>query len=195
MMSEITPRLHSILAVLNDIKDAFTTLLEKPNKHPALLVIYAFMDICAALSSSDPNEKNSEIFRSYLNEFMTPGAKRAIPPEQLWAARSALLHAFSPLGRHTGPGKSKPIFYYSWDEDASEVRSRLESRGYSDFSLLSVSAIQGIAIWTFNGMFSRAENNASFRTRVLANAEHLLLDYRTSRVEEFLRFLDQSKDE
>jgi hypothetical protein len=37
----LVPRAFTVLSVLNDVKEGFTTLLGKPNKHPALLMIYA----------------------------------------------------------------------------------------------------------------------------------------------------------
>lgn len=185
------PRLFSVLSILNDIKDAFLTLLEKPNRQPALLVIYAFIDICAALSNRQPEASNGDIFRSYLDEFMSPGTKRAIPPAQLWAARSALLHSFSPLGRQTKAQKLRPIFYFAWDEREQDVRARLRARGYTEFTLLALTDIKAIAIWTFNGMLLRAETDAEFREIVLSNAEHLLLDFRTTQIEEFFSFVDQ----
>ena len=114
----------------------------------------------------------------------------SLTADQLWAARSALLHTFSPLGHHTGLGKSKPIFYYSWNEKKEEVRRSLEERGYSAFSMLSVNELKGLAIWTYNGMMRRVESDSAFRERVIANAEHLLLDYRAYRVEGFLHYVD-----
>jgi hypothetical protein len=190
---------YPILSVLNDIKDAFLTLLQKPNKQPALLMMYAFIDICASLGRSPGERSNQRIFVSYLEAFATPGMQRAIPPKQVWAARSALLHTFSPLGHHTGPGKEKPIFYYAWDEKKEDVRRALEERGYTDFVLLSVNDIKTIAIWTFNGFIMRVESDAQFRLCVLENAEHLLLDYRSTQVKQFFEYMEsleqQSQDD
>ena len=163
----LTPRTYTILSVLNDLKDAFQTLLLKPNKHPALLVIYAFIDICASLASGHDKKTSQQVFVSYLDESLTPGTKRVITPKQLWAARSALLHTFSPLGRHTGPDKSPPTFYYAAGEDRDSVRKNLKSRGYSAFTLLSVEEIAGIAIWAFNDMITRMERESAFRLRVI----------------------------
>ena len=75
----LTARVHTVVSVLNDLKDAFITLLEKPNKHPALLMMYAFIDICAALANDDPKKTNQAIFVAYLEAFMTPGSKSAVP--------------------------------------------------------------------------------------------------------------------
>ena len=152
-------------------------------------MMYAFIDICASLARQESARSNKKVFVDYLEEFSTIG-KGSITPEQLWAARSAMLHACSPLGHHTGSGKSKPIFYYSWTEKEEEVRRSLQERGYSDFSLLSVNELKGLAIWTYNEMMRRVYNDTSIRTRVIANAEHLLIDYRAYRVEGFLQAVD-----
>ncbi len=187
----MNPRIFSLLSVLNDIKDAFQTLLDKPNKQPALLMMYAFIDICAALANVDGKTKNQDIFVAYLQTFMTPGSQRAMPPLQLWAARSALLHTFSPLGRLTGPGKSRPTFYYAWDEDKDRVRQSLEAHGYRDFALLAINDIKTTAIWTFNGFFRQVENDETFRSSVLRNSEHLLLNQNALAVERFMSWLDE----
>src|SRR5688572_17572551 len=128
-MSKMSARHWTILSVLNDIKDAFLTLLQKPNKQPALLVMYAFIDICAALARKPSTKVNRNIFMEYVEDFATPGAKRVLPPKQLWQARSSLLHTFSPLGRESGSRRSRPIFYYAWDENKDQVRERLQRQG------------------------------------------------------------------
>ena len=189
MTSDMPARFYTILSVLNDLKDAFLTLLEKPNKQPALLMIYAFMDICAALSRDQSTKSNSRIFMEFIERFQPP-SRNPLPPSQLWAARSSLLHAFSPLGHHTRLGKAKPVFYYSWNEDKDAVRKSLELRGYADFSLVSINQIKGIAIWGYNEMIRRVESDSTFRDQVISNAEHLLVDYATFRVERFLRNAD-----
>lgn len=186
----ITPRTYTVLSVLNDLKDAFITLLEKPNKHPALLMMYAFIDICAALANDDQRKNNQAIFVAYLERFMTPGSQRAITPLQLWAARSALLHTFSPLGRQTRSGKVRATFYYSWNENKKDVRASLERRGYTDFALLSINDVKSIAIWTFNDMFRLTEQDEAFRSTVLKNAEHLLLTQNALAIENFLQTVE-----
>ncbi len=130
------------------------------------------------------------MFVAYVESFLTPGMNKALPPSQLWAARSALIHTFSPLGDHTGPGKTRPIFYYSWDENEAAVRRSLEERGYLHFSLIYVNEVKARAIWAFNGMMMRVEQDEVFRERVVRNAEHLLVDYNGSRVEELLKYVD-----
>lgn len=182
----LTARTHTVVSVLNDLKDAFTTLLEKSNKHPALLMMYAFIDICAALANDDPKKTNQAVFVTYLEAFMTPGSKTAIPPFQLWAARSALLHTFTPLGTHTATGKTRPTFYYTWPETKDDVRRSLEARGYANFELLSVTDIKSIAIWAYNGLIIRIESDPDFQKRLLGNAEHLLLTQADLQVQRFL---------
>lgn len=189
MTADMPPRFYTILSVLNDLKDAFLTLLQKPNKQPALLMIYAFIDICAALSRDPSKKSNSRVFMEFVEKFRPPSSN-PLPSSQLWAARSSLLHAFSPLGNHTTIGKAKPVFYYSWNEDREAVKRTLEGRGYADFSLVSINEIKGIAIWGYNEMIRRVENEPAFRERVISNGEHMLVDYAAFRVERFWRNVD-----
>lgn len=101
------PRTITVLIVLGDLKNAFLSLLRDRCRNPALLNIYSFIDICAALAN-DGKAKNHDIFETYLKEFCTvPWV--ACSPYDLWAARCSLVHAFSPLGHHTAkPDGAKP---------------------------------------------------------------------------------------
>ena len=189
-VSSLTPRTYTILAVLNDIKDAFSTLLEKRNQHPALLLMYAFIDICAALANNDITRRNSAVFIAYLEMFASPGTQRTIPPVDLWAARSSLLHSFSPLGDYTSRGKAKPIFYYSVREDKAAVELSIKARGHAEYTLLGIDGVKAIAIWCYNGFLMKLENDDTFRDTVVANSEHLLLTQDALTVERFLHHVD-----
>jgi len=93
-----------------------------------LLNIYSFIDICAALAN-EGKRGNQVIFKTYLQDFAMMSGK-PFSPYDLWAARSSLLHAYSPLGDHTKkPNGAKPIFYYSWPERREDVEAVLQSEG------------------------------------------------------------------
>jgi hypothetical protein len=64
----IQARTLTILIMLGDLKHAFETLLREKRKNPALLNIYSFMDICAALAN-DGKTENRAIFEWCLTEF------------------------------------------------------------------------------------------------------------------------------
>src|SRR5688500_17186336 len=106
------PRTLMVVSLLNDLRHASVEVFERKHKNPALLLFYSFIDICAAIAQESA-ASNREIFEAYLRRYSVSSWK-LFTPFDLWAARSALLHAYSPLGHHTKTGKAKPIFYYSW---------------------------------------------------------------------------------
>lgn len=182
-------RTLTIKIVLLDLKHAFSLLLREKHKNTALLSIYAFIDICAALAN-DRKTENQEIFKAYLQKFTMLSGK-PFTAYDLWAARCSLLHAFSPFGRHTEKlNGAKPIFYYSWTEKREEVENALVIKGYSDFILLNVEDVKWVAIEGFNNLFDRIETDEAFESQFLKNAKDLLFDLQAYKLEDELSMLE-----
>lgn len=187
------PRTITVLIVLGDLKNAFLSLLRDRCRNPALLNIYSFIDICAALAN-DGKAKNHDIFETYLKEFCTvPWV--ACSPYDLWAARCSLVHAFSPLGHHTAkPDGAKPIFYYSWTDRREEFQRVVQSKGYTEFLILDIDHVKHVAIDAFNSLYRRVETDEVFESRFLQNAEHFLFDLEAFKLEAELLFLQVEKN-
>lgn len=187
------PRTITVLIVLGDLKHAFLSLLRERCRNPALLNIYSFIDICAALAN-DGKAENRDIFETYLKEFCTvPWV--ACSPYDLWAARCSLVHAFSPLGRHTAkPDGAKPIFYYSWTDRREEFQRVVQSKGYTEFLILDIDHVKHVAIDAFNSLYRRVKTEEVFELRFLQNAEHFLFDLEAFKLEDELSFLQVKKN-
>lgn len=192
VLNGMNPRTLSALSLLNDLRHAATELLsERKRKYPALLLLYSFIDICASLAQESPAKSNRARFESYVLRYALLNWT-TFKPYDLWAARSSLLHAYSPLGEQTDKSNgATPIFYFAWPETEAVVRESLVSRGYSDFIVLDVQTIKHIAISGFNSMWSRIESDAAFEAIFRANAEHLLKDLFQHRLEQDLTVLDE----
>lgn len=186
----MNPRTLSALSLLNDLRHAAFEALGRKHKYPALLLLYSFIDICASLAEEPPTKRNDARFQSFLSQYAL-SSWTLFRPYDLWAARSSLLHAYSPLGFHTEKTNGAvPIFYFIWPETETEVREHLVSRGYSSFVLIDVQTIKHIAVSAFNAMWSRIENEPTFEAIFLENAEHLLKDIFQHRLEEELVLLE-----
>lgn len=181
-------RTLTIFTALLDLKNAFLDLLREKHKYPALLNIYCFIDICASLTRKG-NEQNQEIFRNYLSEFAILSRWKRYTPYDLWAARSSILHTFSPLGHHTNKkvDNAKPIYYFSWPEKREDVEAALKAKGYGNFIVMDIIEIKSIAIDAFNTFHSRLEKDPEFENMVLQNSEHFLLSLHQMRLQEELR--------
>lgn len=187
------PRTITILIVLGNLKSAFLSLFREGCRNPALLNIYSFIDICAALAN-DGKSDNRDIFEAYLKQFCSiPWA--TCSPYDLWAARCSLVHAFSPLGRHhtAKPDGARPIFYYSWTDQRAELEQVVRSKGYSNFLILDINHVKHIAIDAFNSLNHRVETDAVFESRFLQNAEDFLFDLQDFKLEAELVFLQGMK--
>lgn len=176
-------RTLTVITVLVDLKNAFLTLLRNGRKNPALIIMYAFIDICAALVN-DGKTGNKDIFVTCLqNHAMMSG--KPFTPYDLWAARCSLLHAYSPLGYHhtEKPHGARPIFYYAWPDQKEEMEVALRSKGYRDFIVLNVEDVQYVAIDVINSLLRHIESDASFEARFLENSKHFLFDLQAFKLE------------
>lgn len=175
-------RTLTIVTILVDLKNAFLSLLREDRKNPALLMMYAFIDICAALVN-DGKTTNREIFETCLqNHAMMSG--KPFSAYDLWAARSSLLHAYSPLGYHTEkPRGATPIFYYAWPDRKEEMETTLRSKWYTDFILLNVEDVQWVAIDVINSVLRHLDDDPSFESRFLENSKHFLFDLQAFKLE------------
>ena len=187
----MNPLTLSTLGQLNDLRHAALEALKAKHKYPALLLLYSFIDICAAVSDEAETKGNKLRFETFLTQYAGTNWE-TFTTHDLWAARSSLLHSFSPLGNHTKPGKgARPIFYFAWPEKQPDVQAALESRGYKDFLLLDIQSIKFIALDCFNAMWRRVDHEPLFEEILVANSRHLLKDLFQMRLEDELVFIEE----
>lgn len=181
-----------VMSVLLEVRGAFLKLLKSSYKRPALLNIYTFIDICASLASAS-KQSNRKTFESYLETFLNVQREK-FSVYDLWAARSSVVHAYSPFGDHTARERgAKPIFYYTWPEKKEEVEALLRDRGYKDFTLVDIIEIKWVALEAFDNFYRRVEEDTGFEQLVQKNAEHLLSNLHFYRLEEELELIDQMR--
>jgi hypothetical protein len=179
--------------LLNDLRHAALDALREQHKLPSLLLFYSFIDICASLAEETPAKTNRDRFENYLRSYALL-TWQSFTPYDLWAARSSLLHAYSPLGDHTSkPNGAKPIFYFAWPETKEQMHEAVASRGYANFYLMDVNTIKHVAVSCFNGLWMRVENETAFELKFRENAEHLLKDLRHIQLENELNLLEELK--
>jgi len=181
------------LSLLNDLKAAAFDALLKKRKGPALLLLYSFIDICASLANADPHTKLPDRFKSYLK---THALCRwsLFSPDDLWAARCSLLHAYSPFGDHTKKRNgAKPIFYYAWPEKPDTLEMLLQSRGQKNFVIVDVKQIKSIALSAFNSLFRELEEDPTLEATVASNAKQLLRMIHDIHIEQFMEWTGDEK--
>jgi hypothetical protein len=192
------PQTLSALILLNDLRHAAMDALKQKHKLPSLLLFYSFIDICASLSEEVPAKtnrerakKNRERFETFLRTNTSLNWK-SFTPYDLWAARSSLLHSYSPLGDHTEkPAGARPIFYFAWPETREQVDELLAQRGYKNYYLMDMTTIKHVAVDGFNTMWRRVDTEPQFEEKFRENAEHVLKDMRHMLLEDELKLLTE----
>src|SRR5690349_4608569 len=117
----MSPETMSALTVLSQIREAAWDSVERKRKLPGLLLLYAFIDVCASLADEHATRSNSRRFKAYVERYGWQLHEASVA--ELWAARSALLHAFSPIGWNTKDRSLRPIFYFAAPEEEEHVRA------------------------------------------------------------------------
>ena len=188
------PTTATALFVLNDLRHAAMDALKDRHKTPALVLFYSFIDICAALSNNDPKKTNQNIFKDYLSTFYD-SQWPTFTSYDLWAARSSILHAYSPLGHHTQKlSGATPIFYYEHPEKREEADSEIKALGHTSFHLLRISDIKTIAIRSFNELWRRVEEDDAFEITFRKNASNILKDLAHLKLEKFFNHVRIASD-
>jgi hypothetical protein len=181
------PNAIKIICILLEMKAGIHELLSNRYKGPALLNIYAFIDICASISA-ESKMRNRVLFKTYLEKYVKPWSSE-LSYSDLWAARSSIVHSLSPFGHLTIAENATPIFYYSWPEKKEEIELIIRSRGYDKFSLVNVIEIHSIAIEAFNNFHKRIEGDIEFEKTVITNATHILANADYYQLEEILTLM------
>jgi hypothetical protein len=184
------------LSHLGDLRSAALESVQSKHKYPALLLLYSFIDVCAAVCDDGQPKDNRGRFEAFLLKHASLTTWQSFTTYDLWAARSSLLHSFSPLGNHTKPGKSaRPIFYFAWPETKDEVNEALRQRGYSGYLLLDIETIKWLAVDCFNTMWRRVDNEPAFEQLIATNSRDLLRNLFQMKFEAELLLLEKLASE
>jgi len=171
----MSPERLRLQVILIEIQEAIRLLLRGRLQHPALLLMYSFIDICASLVRPASVRGNREIFENYLKNFSTI-RWRLFTPFELWAARSSLLHSYSPLGHNTGPGSARALFYYSHPDTKEVMDAELKARGYTNYVVVDIEQIHLVTYDAFNQVLFRMDDDEEFEKHVVANGQDILAE-------------------
>jgi hypothetical protein len=112
--------------VAAELVQTVDVLSERQLRLPALLVLYAGIDIMASL---DRPESSSEVkptdFVKWADRYLLAGTRLACSAEDLYAARCGLLHTYVAESRRSRDGKATQIWYAWGDASAEELQARI----------------------------------------------------------------------
>ena len=97
---------------MNEFTISIKLLLDKDHTLPALVMLYAAMDIFGSLSRPESEaDTKGGYFKNWVNEYLL--AKPAkLMAEDLWAARCALLHTHTASSKLSRDGVARQLHYF-----------------------------------------------------------------------------------
>lgn len=105
---------------------AINLCLEQRLELPSLVLIYSTMDTLGWLYSDDPNAKINENFTRWVSRYVTNGSSLRCAPDDLWGARCALLHTFTPDSDLSAKRKARRLCYAWGDASISQLNAAID---------------------------------------------------------------------
>ena len=107
---------------VNDLLESIHVCFERRLVLPALMLVYSTLDVMASLdrpelpsgspaSSATPVTNIGQQFKAWVTEFMKPKMSLKASPEEIWAWRNGLVHAYSFESNDTKAGRARIAGY------------------------------------------------------------------------------------
>jgi len=101
-------------AIYGEIKRGIKIALENRCYGSAIILIYAGIDVMVNLGLPEAQEEATDLnFIKWVEKYIKLESKEKIIGEELYAARCAVLHTYSPESRRTKKGSAR-IIVYMW---------------------------------------------------------------------------------
>jgi hypothetical protein len=111
-MEHPTPN-QVLSARVNEFTTAIKLLLDAGHTLPALIMLYAAIDILGSLLRLEwePDTKG-EYFKKWVDDYMIADSRIAFTSEELWSARCGLLHTHTASSKLSRQGKARQLHYF-----------------------------------------------------------------------------------
>lgn len=109
---------------------AIDLCLKQKLELPALVLMYSTMDTLGWLYSDDPKAKIKENFKRWVSQYVIRKSAVRCTPEDLWGARCALLHTFTPDSDLSDKGKARKICYAWGNAPVSRLHAAIDNTQY-----------------------------------------------------------------
>lgn len=110
-----------------ELVEAIHVLSKNQLRLPAMLMLYAGIDIMASLDRPESSlEVKPTDFVKWSDTYLLPGAHLACSAEDLYAARCGLLHTYIAESRRSRKRKARQIWYAWGDASAEELEARID---------------------------------------------------------------------
>jgi hypothetical protein len=179
-MEHSTPQ-QVFSARVNEFKISVKLLLDAAHTLPALVMLYAAIDILGSLlrPQSEPDTKG-EYFRKWVDDYMIRHSQVAFTSEELWGARCGLLHthtAASKLSRH---GMARQLHYFRAHGASlpSATQHAMNTALAQGKLFVDVDALYGAFEEGTRQFLTAIQRDAALEKRVMHHSSHLFGSWR-----------------
>lgn len=125
--------------MLSQLVRAIIICIDNKLTLPALMLLYAGIDICGWLASPSDRASTCESFTHWVDKYLLPSKQLPVTAIELYAARCGLLHTYTPESHLSAAGKARKIAYAWGDAQACDLQKTIDLEGRSDLVALHVS--------------------------------------------------------
>lgn len=110
---------QAVTANIRDIVFTINELLDRRRMFPALILLYAGIDIFGSwLRPKARPENSSGDFKAWSDQYLLKSSGLPMTAEDLWGARCGLLHAATAASKNSRAGQAREICYVRAPQDA-----------------------------------------------------------------------------
>jgi hypothetical protein len=122
---------QAVTSAMKDIVFTINELLDKRRMFPALILLYAGIDIFGSwLRPRGRHESSSTDFKAWSDQYLLKGSALQVTADDLWGARCGLLHAATAASRSSRAGQAREICHIRVPQDfARFAQQELQKAG------------------------------------------------------------------
>lgn len=162
---------------LINLNEAIEKCLEAKLVLPAIILIYAGIDVVASLEKKI-DEKQGESFKNWVDKYLLAANKINCTSEEIWSARCGILHTLTPESNFTKTGQARRIYYAWGNASLAEMSELMANKNYdrNDIIFLHVNDLSNGFKKAIIAWFKEIVENAERRKMIQVNASKLFVD-------------------
>ena len=164
--------------VSTQLRSSIKDLFAKGETSPAILLIYAPIDILASLARPTGRaDTDRQFFKDWVTEYMLPDSQLPCNADDIYAARCGLLHTLTAESRQARLGYARMIDYVGDNEVPADVQRRNDPTCTSDIFVGTRAFVN--AFFTACDRFQeKISLDSDLRGRVYSHAAALMVETR-----------------
>lgn len=148
---------------INQLLEVIDSCLKTRAVTPSLILIYAGIDIMAWLNRDKSSQENQRgDFKRWVDLYLLPDSGLNCKANDLYAARCAILHSYTPESKMSRQGDAKEIYYVWGTANSNELQKYIDVSTKKDKTIALSIDILSIAFKTAVQRFNKVlSKNAS----------------------------------